>query len=921
MRLDISFCPNLILAPQIMESSEVLPSSNNGIVELDLRGCKMLNSLPNSTCELKRLEILCLHGCSNLEKLPPLYGLLSLRYLYLDGTALVEIPPDIVSLSSLELLSLSDTPLEELPSSIGCLSSLVSLYLKGCKNLKSLPNSICELKCLEALHLNGCSNMEKLPPLYGLCSLKKLLLGGTALVEIPPDIVSLSSLSDTPIEELPSSIGGLSSLFSLCFNGCKKLKSLPNSICQLKCLERLFLGGCSNLEKLPPLYGLCSLKKLSLDSTALVEIPPDIVYLSSLELLSLSDTPIEELPSSIGCLTSLGVTSRWHCTCRNSPDIVSLSSLSDTPIEELPSSIGCLSSLFSLCFNGCKKLKSLPNSICQLKCLERLFLGGCSNLEKLPPLYGLCSLKKLFLDGTALVEIPPDIVSLSSLEVLSLSDTPIEELPSSIGCLSSLFSLCLNGCKKFKSLPNSICQLKCLERLFLSGCSNLEKVPPLYGLCSLKKLFLDGTALVEIPPDIVSLSSLEVLSLSDTPIEELPSSIGCLSSLFSLCLNGCKKLKSLPNSICQLKCLERLFLSGCSNLEKLPPLYGLCSLKGPYIDGTALVEIPSDTPSLSSLRRLSLKNCNRLQKSVSTSYIAPIKYREECGEYGYELNFCNCLNLDQNARGTIMADALRRIKELAIARCVGAFYPYFYVGLPGGKIPEWLSCEGPGNSIATLFPPGCFNNMFLGFVFCAIIEFKDPGFRVRDLHLICQSSFKNSNGYREASFASEYFCLENTIESDHVFFWYDGRDISYLDWLKQNCDMENEASFYVCPDVMDTDYMTKWEVKRFGFHLLCDKVELNKCNPYICREANFLEQFKETTNANNKRSREDFYSSNINGNREVETHPKRLRQNFFMEDYFSNAQDGINYDATMVPSSSSCEFAPKFYKFFEIRPY
>ncbi|KAF2297185.1 hypothetical protein GH714_018979 [Hevea brasiliensis] len=406
--------------------------------------------------------------------------------------------------------------------------------------------------------------------------------------------------------------------------------------------------------------------------------------------------------------------------------------------EVLPSSNN---GIVELDLRGCKMLNSLPNSTCELKRLEILCLHGCSNLEKLPPLYGLLSLRYLYLDGTALVEIPPDIVSLSSLELLSLSDTLMEELPSSIGC---------------------------------------------------------GTALVEIPPDIVSLSSL-----SDTPIEELPSSIG------------------------------------------------------PYIDGIALVEIPPDTPSLSSLRRLSLKNCNRLQKSVSTSYIAPIKYREECGEYGYELNFCNSLNLDQNARGTIMADALRRIKELAIARCVGAFYPYFYVGLPEAK-----------------FPPGCFNNMFLGFVFCAIIEFKDPGFRVRDLHLICQSSFKNSNGYREASFASEYFCLENTIESDHVFFWYDRRDISYLDWLKQNCDMENEASFYVCPDVMDTNYMTKWEVKRFGFHLLCDKVELNKCNPYICREANFLEQFKETTNANNKRSREDFYSSNINGNREVETHLK-----------------------------------------------
>ncbi|KAF2297148.1 hypothetical protein GH714_018286 [Hevea brasiliensis] len=163
-RLNISFCPNLIMSPQIMESSEVLPSSNDGIVELDLTGCKMLKSLPNGTCELKRLEILNLRGCSYLEKLPPLYGLCSLKKLYLDGTALVEIPPDIGSLSSLELLSLIDTPMEELPSSIGCLSSFVSLNLERCKKLNSLPNSICELKCLGTLHLRGCSNIEKLPP-------------------------------------------------------------------------------------------------------------------------------------------------------------------------------------------------------------------------------------------------------------------------------------------------------------------------------------------------------------------------------------------------------------------------------------------------------------------------------------------------------------------------------------------------------------------------------------------------------------------------------------------------------------------------------------------------------------------------------------------------------------------------------------
>ncbi|XP_057997928.1 disease resistance protein RPV1 [Hevea brasiliensis] len=527
---------------------------------------------------------------------------------------------------------------------------------------------------------------------------------------------------------------------------------------------------------------------------------------------------------------------------------------------EIPSSIRCLKRLRSLELYQCKKLRSLPQMPRGLKYLYLNILEWKSGLRHLSNFLTIfCFCPNLIMS--------PQIME--SLEVLPLSNNGIVELD-------------LRGCKMLNSLPNSTWKLRCPNTLNLSGCSNLEKLPPLYGLCSLKKLYLDGTALVEIPPDIVSLSSLELLSLSDTPMEELPSSIGCLSSLVSLNLQRCKKLKSLPNSICELKCLETLHLSGCSNLEKLPPLYGLCSLRDLYLDGTALVKIPLDIFSLSSLEVLFLNDTpiEELPSSIS-----------------YEL-ICNCVN----ARGTIMADAIQGIKARS--------YPRFLVVLPGSKIPEWLSGEGPGYLIETSFPPGCFNNMFLGFVFCAILEFKAPVVHVRDLRLRCRSSFQNNNGYRVAKFTSEFFCFENTIESDHVFFWYNGRDISSLDWLKQNCDMENKAVFLLKPQ-----YKTQWEVKRFGFHLLYDKVELNKCNPYICREANFLEQLEETANANNKRSREDFYSSNINGNQEVETHPKRLRPNFFMEDYFSNAQDGINYDATMVPSSSSCEFAPKFYKF------
>ncbi|KAJ9167279.1 hypothetical protein P3X46_021943 [Hevea brasiliensis] len=719
----------------------------------------------------------------------------------------------------------------------------------GSDCLKSLPNKLRLLHWEEypfkSLPLNF--SMENLVRLIMPCSeVEELWNGSTCL----PNLKSLDLNCSENLKIVPD-FSMMTSLEVINFDGCESLIEIPSSI---QCLERLrFLdiGQCKKLISLP-------------------QMPRGIKY------LYLNYSGVEEWsPSSIQFLDNLRFLNISHCeNLRSLPRIIYCNTLT-LDISFCPNLIMAPQIM--------EMLNGLPNSTCEWKGSEILSLRGCSNLEKLPPLFGLLSLRYLYLDGTALVEIPPDIVSLSSLEVLSLSDTPMEELPSSIGCLSSLVSLYLKRCKNLKSLPNSISELKCLGTLHLSGCSNLEKLPPLYGLCSLNGIYLDGTALVEIPPDIVSLSSLKVLSLSDAPMEELPSSIGCLSSLGRLNLQRCKKLKSLPNSICELKCLKTLHLRGCSNLEKLPPLYGLCSLRDLYLDGTALVKIPLDIFSLSSLGVLFLND-------------TPIE--ELPSSIGYELNFCNCVNLDQNARGTIMADAVQRIKELAIARS----YPCFL----------WLSCEGPGYLIETSFPPGCFNNMFLGFVFCAILEFKAPV--MYPLHLTCQSRFKNNNGYIGARFTSEYFYLENTIESDHVIFWYNGNDIYFLDWLKQNCDMENEASFYLEPEPENV-YMKQGKVKRFGFHLLYDKVELNKCNPCICREANFLEQLEETANANNKRSREDFYSSNINGNQEVETHPKRLRPNFFMEDYFSNAQDRINYDATMVPSSSSCEFAPKFYKF------
>lgn len=251
--------------------------------------------------------------------------------------------------------------------------------MRNCKNLTSLPR--CLHKCVWKLDLSGCSNLKNFPEIIG--NAKELVL------------------SQTAIEELPSSIKFLTSLVVLNMEKCERLKSISSSICELKRLKKLVLSGCTKLVKFPTLYGLCSLRELYLDDTALEEIPVDICELKCIEKLVLS-----------GC----------------------------AKLEKLPPLYG-LCSLRELYLDG-TALVEIPIDICELKFLEELVLSRCTKLEKLPPLYGLCSLRSLFLDDTALVEIPIDILSLSSLR-----------------------TLCLENCKRLQGLPELPCQLQNLNAI------------------------------------------------------------------------------------------------------------------------------------------------------------------------------------------------------------------------------------------------------------------------------------------------------------------------------------------------------------------------------------------------------------------------------------------------------------------------
>lgn len=234
----------------------------------------------------------------------------------------------------------------------------------------------------------------------------------------------------------------------------------------------------------------------------------------------------------------------------------------------------------------------------------------------------------------------------------------------------------------------------------------------------------------------------------------------------------------------------------------------------------------------------------------------------------------------------------------------------FTFSLSGSKFAEWLSCESAGNSIATSFPSDCFNDMFLDFAFCVILDFEALAVVAalaprRTLRLECEIDFRNNNGNKKAKSGTyiRSWDIQAHYESDHVFFWYDRAPSDFNDWLKQNCYHANKAwfNFKATATCWYTSKKVKVEVKRCGFQLLYAKDELNKCNPYICgaTNPNFLGQLKEK-NSNNKRSSKDYRSTMTSviadgksGYREVETHPKRLRQHCSVDNYSSNPQDEI----------------------------
>ncbi|CAI7882253.1 unnamed protein product [Closterium sp. NIES-54] len=122
-------------------------------------------------------------------------------------------------------------PLEKLPDSIGLLTGLQKLFI-DCMLMDTVPAAISSLSSLELLTIRH----SRLPNPEEIGELTNLLT------------LVLSSCAD--LQQLPSSLGRLSSLTRLSITNCP-IVSLPEGIGQLGGLRELTLSRCKELTELP----------------------------------------------------------------------------------------------------------------------------------------------------------------------------------------------------------------------------------------------------------------------------------------------------------------------------------------------------------------------------------------------------------------------------------------------------------------------------------------------------------------------------------------------------------------------------------------------------------------------------------------------------------------------------------------------
>ncbi|WJX71255.1 hypothetical protein P8452_55268 [Trifolium repens] len=165
------------------------------------------------------------------------------------------LPDDLRRLGALEELYISCCgSLESFPMHVlQGLISLRTLTIVSCYNLISLSEGMGDLACLERLEIRDCPKLVLPSNMNKLTSLRQMTIqcydGNSRILQGIEVIPSLQNLTLLRFNDLPESLGAMTSLQRVDIVGCLNLRSLPNSFQNLKNLHTLIIFACPMLEK------------------------------------------------------------------------------------------------------------------------------------------------------------------------------------------------------------------------------------------------------------------------------------------------------------------------------------------------------------------------------------------------------------------------------------------------------------------------------------------------------------------------------------------------------------------------------------------------------------------------------------------------------------------------------------------------
>ncbi|KAL9349013.1 hypothetical protein Peur_060379 [Populus x canadensis] len=432
-------------------------------------------------------------------------------------------------------------------------------------------------------------------------SLRTLKLRGANITELPDSIWKLRHLryldvSDTAIRVLPESITKLYHLESLRFTNCKSLEKLPKKM-----------------------RNLVSLRHLHFDDPKLV--PAEVRLLTRLQTLPLFVVGPNHMVEELRCLNELrGALKICKLEQVRNKEEAEKAKLREKIMNKLVfewsdesnSSVNNEDALEGL--QPHPDIKSLKikgyggeyftSWILQLNNLMELSLKDCSKCRQLPTLVCLPRLKILKMSGMPNVKCIGNEFYSSSSGSAAVLFPALKEL--TLWGMDGLEEWMVPGGEVVAVFPS-------LEKLSIGSCGKLESIS-IRGLSSLVEFEISGRdELRYLSGEFHGFTSLRVLSIERcSKLASIPSVQHC-TALVELSIWMCHELISIPGDFRELKySLKKLIVEGCK-LGALPSGLQCCaSLEKLYIQGWSELIHISDLQELSSLKGLTISECDKL---------------------------------------------------------------------------------------------------------------------------------------------------------------------------------------------------------------------------------------------------------------------------------------------------------------------